>query len=41
MGVWLCWLWKGYFYVAPCDVAPLCFGGGEGWVVEFLIVLVV
>ena len=28
VGVWLCWLWKGYFSVAPCDVAPLCFGGG-------------
>ena len=42
MGVLLCWLWRGHFYVAPCDVAPLSFGGGEGgWVVGFLIVLVV
>ena len=26
MGFWLCWLWRGHFYVAPCDVAPLSFG---------------
>ena len=31
MGVWLCWLWRGHFYVAPCHVAPLSFrGGGVG-----------
>ena len=28
MGVWLCWLWRGHLSVAPCDVAPLSFGGG-------------
>ena len=34
VGVWLCWLWKGHFYVAPCDVAHLRFGGGGvgGWI---------
>ena len=41
MGVWLCWLWRGHFYVAPFHVAPLSFRGGGWWAVVFLIVLVV
>ena len=41
MGVWLCWLWGGHFYVAPCDVPPLNLVVGGGWLEGFLIVLVV
>ena len=29
--VFMCLLWRGHFYVAPCHVAPLSFGGGGGW----------
>ena len=36
MGVWLCWLWGGHFYVAPCDVPPLSFVVGGGWVVDWI-----
>ena len=35
MGVWLCWLKRGHFNVAPCDVAPISFVGG-GWVVGWI-----
>ena len=27
-GVWFCWMWRGHFSVAPCDVAPLSLGVG-------------
>ena len=34
------WLKRGHFNLSPCDIAPLSFGGGGGWAVGFLIVLV-
>ena len=35
-GVWLCWLWRSHFSVAPCDVAPLSLvWGGVGGRLDF------